>query len=314
MSRFTRMTRRAAIACGAAAGLAALPSPAPAAPEDGKSIDAHSHVWTPDTDRFPLVEGRTKQDLVPPSFTDDELMSIARPHGVGRVVLIQHTRYHLFDNTYLSDVVRRHPQRFRAVGMIDDFRTGAADTMKELLPQGFTGFRITPLIRQTPRETWLRTEGMQAMWKTGAETRQAMCCLIDPQDLPGVDAMCDKFPDTPVVVDHLARIGTDGQFKDEDLSNLCKLARHKLTYVKVSAFYALGKKKPPYLELVPVIKRVFEAFGPQRLMWASDSPYQLQGENTYQASISLVRDHLDFLSNEDRQWLLAKTAERVFFT
>jgi predicted TIM-barrel fold metal-dependent hydrolase len=198
--------------------------------------------------------------------------------------------------------------------MIDDFRTGAADTMKELLPQGFTGFRITPLIRQTPRETWLWTEGMQAMWKTGAETRQAMCCLIDPQDLPGVDAMCDKFPDTPVVVDHLARIGTDGQFKDEDLSNLCKLARHKLTYVKVSAFYALGKKKPPYLELVPVIKRVFEAFGPQRLMWASDSPYQLQGENTYQASISLVRDHLDFLSNEDRQWLLAKTAERVFFT
>lgn len=62
-----------------------------------------------------------------------------------------------------------------------------------------------------------------------------------------------------------------------------------------------------------MIKRLYEAFGPQRLMWASDSPYQLQGGNNYRASISLIRDKLDFISAEDRQWLLAKTAERVFF-
>jgi hypothetical protein len=35
--------------------------------------------------------------------------------------------------------------------------------------------------------------------------------------------------------------------------------------------------------------------------------------NTYQASIGLVRDRLDFLSKADREWLLAKTAEAVFF-
>ena len=55
------------------------------------------------------------------------------------------------------------------------------------------------------------------------------------------------------------------------------------------------------------------AFGPKRLMWASDSPYQLQGVNTYRASIGLVRDRLDFLSKEDREWLLAKSAEAVYF-
>ena len=69
----------------------------------------------------------------------------------------------------------------------------------------------------------------------------------------------------------------------------------------------------PHLELIPMIRRLYESFGPQRLMWASDSPYQNQGDNNYKASISLVRDHLDFVSAEDRQWLLRKTAERVFF-
>jgi predicted TIM-barrel fold metal-dependent hydrolase len=83
--------------------------------------------------------------------------------------------------------------------------------------------------------------------------------------------------------------------------------------VKISAFYALGQKKPPHLELIPMIKALYEAFGPQRLMWASDSPYQIQGANNYGASISLVRDKLDFITAEDRQWLLRKTAERVFF-
>jgi hypothetical protein len=48
-------------------------------------------------------------------------------------------------------------------------------------------------------------------------------------------------------------------------------------------------------------------------MWESDCPFQVQGEHTYQASIDLIRDRLDFLSAEDRDWLLRKTAENFFF-
>ena len=83
--------------------------------------------------------------------------------------------------------------------------------------------------------------------------------------------------------------------------------------MKVSAFYALGKKKAPYTDLGPMIRRLYEAFGPRRLMWASDCPYQVQGDHTYRDSIELVRSRLDFLSEDDREWLLRKTAERVFF-
>jgi hypothetical protein len=39
----------------------------------------------------------------------------------------------------------------------------------------------------------------------------------------------------------------------------------------------------------------------------------LEGGHTYKASISLIRDRLDGVSVEDREWLLRKTAERVFF-
>jgi predicted TIM-barrel fold metal-dependent hydrolase len=154
---------------------------------------------------------------------------------------------------------------------------------------------------------------MARMWKCGAEEGLAMCHLIDPDSLPAVDRMCRNHPETPVVIDHMCRIGADGTVREADVKALCDLAQHKQVRVKVSAFYALGKKEPPYDDLAPMIRRLLDAYGPQRLMWASDCPFQVDPGHTYEDSIALVRDRLDFLSDDDRQWLLRKTAESVFF-
>ncbi len=63
-----------------------------------------------------------------------------------------------------------------------------------------------------------------------------------------------------------------------------------------------------------MIKRVLDAFGPQRLMWASDCPFQVDPGHDYGSSIDLIKEGLSFLSASDRQWLLKKTAEKVFFS
>jgi predicted TIM-barrel fold metal-dependent hydrolase len=154
---------------------------------------------------------------------------------------------------------------------------------------------------------------MQAMWKCGAEDGLAMCHLVNPDALIAIDGNCEKYPDTPVVIDHFARIGVDGMIRTRDVDALCRLARHRKTYVKLSAFYALGLKKSPYLDLLPMIRRLLDAFGPDRLMWATDCPYQVQEGHNYADSIALIRDRLDGLSDGDRDWLLRRTAEKVFF-
>ncbi len=88
--------------------------------------------------------------------------------------------------------------------------------------------------------------------------------------------------------------------------------KHPHVYVKVGAFYALGKKTPPYLDLGPLIRRVVAAFGANRCMWESDCPFQVVRDR-YVDSLALIRDRLDFLSRDDRDWLLFKTAERLLF-
>ena len=44
-----------------------------------------------------------------------------------------------------------------------------------------------------------------------------------------------------------------------------------------------------------------------------DGPFQMQPPHSYKASISLIQSGLDFLTADDKEWLLRKTAERVFF-
>jgi predicted TIM-barrel fold metal-dependent hydrolase len=83
--------------------------------------------------------------------------------------------------------------------------------------------------------------------------------------------------------------------------------------VKIGAFYALGRKQPPSLDLAPLIKKVVQAFGVRRCMWESDCPFQVSNGHNYRDGIDLVRTRLAFLTNEDREWLLRRTAEEFFF-
>jgi predicted TIM-barrel fold metal-dependent hydrolase len=285
------------------------------APDSGDNgagyIDAHVHVWTPDTKSYPLAEGYAVADMQPPSFTPQELFDHCRPCGVSRIVLIQMSFYG-FDNSYMLDAIREHPGVFSGVAVIDEEARRPQDEMLRLKSLGVRGFRIRPGGR--PVATWLDGPGMDAMWRAGADEGLSMCHLIDADSLPAIDRMCRKHPDTPVVIDHFARIGVDGTIRDSDVQALCDLARHKHVAVKVSAFYALGKKASPYLDLAPMARRLLDAYGPQRLMWATDCPYQVDPGHNYQDSVDLIRERIDFLDDNDRAWLLRKTAERVFFS
>jgi predicted TIM-barrel fold metal-dependent hydrolase len=273
-------------------------------------IDAHSHLWSPDLAKWPLANGKTQADLDPPSFTPEELLKLAHPEKVGRVVLIQHRPYHGWNNDYLIDCAARFPGTFAIVGMVDDTTPHPDLQMRELAPKGVCAFRINSGLRKD----WLSGPGMAAMWKEGEKSGQAMCGLINPEDLPGLDAMCEKNPGTPVVIDHFARIGATGEIRDADVANLVRLARHKRVTLKLSAYYALGKKAIPYTDLLPLIRRMLDAFGPERCMWASDAPYQVVKGHTYAASVALLRDQADFLSPGDKEHLFRKTAERVYFS
>jgi predicted TIM-barrel fold metal-dependent hydrolase len=275
-------------------------------------IDAHVHVWTGDTAHYPLAAGHRREDMRPRSFTPDELFKHTRPAGVDRINLIQMSFYG-FDNRYMLDMMALHKGTFSGTAVIDPLAPRPDEEMRALAKRGVRAFRILPALSKLPPARWLEPPGYPRMFAAGAKLNQAMSCLINPDALPELDRVCRKFPDTPVIIDHLCRIGAGGNVREEDVKALCGMAAHKRVMVKVGAFYALGKREAPYTDLGPLIRRVVQAFGARRCMWESDCPFQVQHPHTYQASLDLVRTRLDFLTDQDREWLLRRTAEEFFF-
>ncbi|MFL5338993.1 MAG: amidohydrolase family protein [Gemmataceae bacterium] len=275
-------------------------------------IDAHSHVWTPDTGHYPLAAGFKKADMKPPSFTPEELFKHCKPEGVDRVNLIQMS-YYGFDNRYILDMIALYPDAFVGTAIIDPLGADPAREMTELARQGIRAFRIQPAMSKQPIDRWLEPVGFSKMFDMAARNNQALSCLINPDALPELDRMCRKFPDTPVIVDHLCRIGADGKIRDADVAALGDLARHKKVLVKVGAFYALGKKAAPYTDLAGLIENVIKAFTAKRCMWESDCPFQVSDGHTYADSIDLIKRRLPFLTDADKDYLLRKTTEDFFF-
>ncbi len=313
----THSTRRQFVATTAAGTAALALAPALSAKAQtaaGKSdspgwIDAHVHIWTPDIKTYPLAEKFSVDDMQPPSFTAAELLSECQAEGVERVVLVQMVFYHT-DHSYVWQAMKEHPGKFSGIALIDVNAPELPARVDALASSGMRGFRLHSL---NDADGWVNNDNMDRLWRAAAEKGLAICPLINPSDVGYVETLCKRFPDTTVVVDHFARIGVSGTIESEALEQLCGLARFPNTHVKTSAFYALGKKQAPHADLVPMIRRMLDSYGPQRLMWGSDCPYQVQDGHTYHDSIALIRDRIDFLTTSDKNWLLRDTAAKVFF-
>ena len=133
------------------------------APRKTGAIDAHVHVWTRDTDRYPLKPGAKKADVMkPPSFTPDELMAHASPQGVDRVVLIQMSFYG-HDNTYMLDTIAAAPKTYVGVALVDETAADLPAHLKALRARGVRGAScVASAAAAAHARTHARTRGPEA--------------------------------------------------------------------------------------------------------------------------------------------------------
>jgi len=287
-------------------------------------IDAHIHVWTPDTERYPLAPGFTPDDFWLPSFTPDDHFAYSRRVGKVRLNLVQMTWYGL-DHSYILDLIASDPDTYTGTGIVpgicDVSLADPGKSMLTLADGGIRAFRVrgaharpTALGRQS---RWLDYPGYESMFRTGAEHDLALSFLMGIQDLPDLIRMCRRFPQTPVILDHLCGVRLrDGVWPENEVRALCRMARYPRVMVKLGPFQALGDGTAPYTDLLPLIERVVAAFGPERVMWESDSggPIKMKHpKRDYAAAIALIRDHANFLSAGDKEQILVKAAEDFFF-
>jgi predicted TIM-barrel fold metal-dependent hydrolase len=264
-------------------------------------IDPHVHVWKHDP-QFPFAEGA---NVPARDATPETLQGLMKANGVLKTVLIQVIHYR-YDNSYLASVLRRYAGLFQGVCRVDPLDPAAPDHLSKLTEAGFRGVRISPSGNSSG--DWFNGPLMPPLWKRCHDLKVPMTVLAPISRMPGVGVLLEKLPNLTVVIDHMADCPVD---QPAELEKLIALKRYPNLFVKISHTWSLSKQVYPWLDAQEHVKRLHHAFGPQRLMWATDWPI-IEDRATYAQALSVVRDDMRFLNADDRRWMLSKTVERVW--
>jgi L-fuconolactonase len=284
------ITRRKMIAMTAAATISTYPI-----------LDPHVHVWSHDP-HFPFAPGAKVPDF---DATPEMLLDLMKANGVEKTVIIQVIHYR-YDNSYLAMVLKKYPQFFQGVCRVDPLDPAAPDQLSQLTEQGFRGVRLSPA--GDASGDWIRGPLMPPLWKRCDSLKVPMTVLAPIGRIPDVQKLIEKYPDLTVVIDHMADCPVD---HPEQLESLVALERYPKVFVKISHTWSLSKQSYPWLDSQQLVKRLYDTFGPKRLMWDTDWPIAKE-RATYAQRLTVVRDDMKFLNADDKSWILSKTVERVW--
>ena len=132
-------------------------------------IGAHTHLWTSYTTHFPITNWAKPTDMQSGSFTASDWQKVARPAGVIKAVLVQHSPLYGYDNSYLLDCLCRNPGVFSLIARADEGLPDLGQRVRHLRESGVRGLRISPTIHsdRTPVKdppNWLKAEQMRNLW------------------------------------------------------------------------------------------------------------------------------------------------------
>jgi len=82
-------------------------------------------------------------------------------------------------------------------------------------------------------------------------------------------------------------------------------------FVKISHTGSISRQAYPCLDAQEYVKRLYAAYGPERLMWGTDWPV-CKKWTSYEKTLMVVREEMKFLNDRDKSWILSKTVQRVW--
>jgi L-fucono-1,5-lactonase len=264
-------------------------------------VDGHVHVWSADAARYPPrpIHGASAPSV---DGTAEMVFATLAQHGVDKAVVVQPRAYG-DDHTYVLDALARYRDRMVAVAALDPRDDRAPAMLTHLVAHGINGLRLDPLGWGTAP---LVDGTVLPLWDQAVRCGIAIELMIRPDQLSALGSLAARTTDVEVVVEHAARYGAD---PDEPLDSLLELEARPNVTVKVSALSSISTEPPPHRDLWPILERLVSLFGPERLMWGSDMPWI--GRGAYGAELGTMAS-LPFLDEDGRDWLLGRTAARVF--
>ena len=269
-------------------------------------IDAHCHAW-----RYwpyqPAVPDPTSRSAV------EQLLFEMDQGGIDQAVVVcARIDYNPDNNDYVAECRGRFPERLHQFADVDCswmatyHQPGAAQRLADSVTRyGHQGF--THYIKGDDDGSWfLSAEGV-AFFETASRLHQIVSLALPPRLQPVLRQVARRFPDTPFLCHHMAGVRADEASPQPLLWEVLRSAALSNVYIKLSGFHYVSAVpyNYPFPDCMPVVRQLYDAFGPDRLCWGSDYPV-VRKALTYQQTLETVRQHCAFISEPDRARILGE--------
>lgn len=238
----------------------------------GYLIDS-THLFSDDQQRFPYHRNATYR---PPPKTVEHYSEFVRAAKLDHTVII-HSEVYQDDHRYLRYCFEHEPSPgyFKGTCLFDPIDPKTPRNIEELsrsLPGRIVGIRIhefhkagTPPTTTGPmRDRDMRSPGMKNTWRKIRDLKMMVEMQAIPLYAPQIAALASEFPDLAVQIDHFGLPDRGDKAQYEEMIKLSKFPR---VYMRVETLPERGTQHPWYGGANEMARRVYDAFGPDRLIW-----------------------------------------------
>ena len=268
-------------------------------------VDSQIHLWLAEGSNRPWPPDGPPRAHMPRAFTYNEVLTRMDEAGVDRVVIVPPS-WEGERNDYALEAAQKYPDRFAVMGrLLLNSPQAPALLAKWTKQPGMLGMRHTFIGAQAG---WL-TDGT-ADWLWPAAARAGIPVMTPTSGLAAVfQRIADRNPELILIIDHMG-ISEDmtkaGTLAD-GVAQTVAFAKYPNVSVKLSSVPHKSLQPYPFRDMTAHLKRVFEAFGPQRCFWGTDLTAGLiRFPFTYRQRVTHFTETLDFLSEDDKDWVMGR--------
>jgi predicted TIM-barrel fold metal-dependent hydrolase len=293
-----------------------------------KMFDAHTHLITPDFDRYPLTPPPTLPGVPPnPALANlperirnnptnvERVLELWNANGVGAGAGVQYRTAYNVDNTYLLDSAARFPQRVVPIVLLAALDPNTPYILRSMVRDaGAAGARFSAAAdAKTGAYHWLNSAAALKTWAAANELGAVIVLMplpansVDPKVLQAIAQNARQFPNVKVVLDHFGWMPAEGAPNFGITSDHAALKDQRNIYFKFSSIVIeqqLAAKNP----VADFLRHAVDVYGADHILWGSDLGNSTE---SYAEMVHLAVKATSRLTPRERKWVLRDTGMAV---
>jgi L-fuconolactonase len=272
-------------------------------------IDSHHHLWAiNDTDYVWMSDAHA---AIRRDFLSSELNAVLDESGIGGSVAVQ-ARQMVGETDFLLGIADANPRIKAVVGWGPLCENGGEPFLEHYAAHPkLAGVRH--VLHDEPDDNFILRPDFNEGIRNLAKHNLLYDILIFWKHLPQTIRFVDMHPEQPFVLDHIAKPRIEaGTFDTEWAAGIRELAKREHVSCKVSGMLTEVRGVRWDLDLLrPYFETVYEAFGPQRVMFGSDWPVCLL-RSSHAGWTRICADLTKSLSSEEQAAFWGGNAARIY--